>query len=218
MTAVLAAATTGLLTGFSLIVAIGAQNAYVLQQGLARHQVGTVVLICAGSDLALITAGVGGVAGLLARAAPLLVAVRWLGVAFMLWFAATSLRRAARPPANPAGGQQSPGPLGGPGSAGQDLAAGRTAVAARAAAFTWLNPHVYLDTVLILGTVGGRDGPTGRWWFAVGAGLASIVWFASLGYGARLASTVLAGPATWRVLDLAIGVTMLFVAARLAFG
>nr|WP_041261430.1 LysE/ArgO family amino acid transporter [Pseudofrankia inefficax] len=214
----LAAATTGLLTGFSLIVAIGAQNAYVLRQGLARDRVGTVVVICAGSDLALITAGVGGVAGLLARAAPLLVAVRWLGVAFMLWFAATSLRRAARPRANPAGGQQSPGPLGDPGPSGQDLAAGRTAVAARAAAFTWLNPHVYLDTVLILGTVGGRDGPTGRWWFAVGAGLASIVWFASLGYGARLVSTVLAGPATWRVLDLAIGVTMLFVAARLAFG
>jgi L-lysine exporter family protein LysE/ArgO len=97
-------------------------------------------------------------------------------------------------------------------------ATGRTAVAGRAAAFTWLNPHVYLDTVLILGTVAGRSGPTGRWWFAGGAGLASVLWFACLGYGARLTSSALASPTTWRVLDVSIGLTMLFVAGRLALG
>ncbi|WP_045877990.1 LysE family transporter [Pseudofrankia sp. DC12] len=237
MAAVLAAAATGLLTGFSLIVAIGAQNAYVLQQGLARHRVGTVVVICAGSDLALITAGVGGVAGLLARAAPLLVAVRWLGVVFILWFAAGSLRRAARPSVRSMGGdregQRDPGVRASVGAGRQvatlqvatdrhklagPVGSARAAVAARCAALTWLNPHVYVDTVLVLGTVGGRSGPTGRWWFAAGAGVASILWFVCLGYGARLASPALSSPRTWRILDLGIGLTMLFVAARLAFG
>lgn len=220
VTTVLTAVTTGLLTGFSLIVAIGAQNAYVLRQGLARQWVGTVVVICAGSDLALITAGVGGVSGLLARAAPLLAAIRWLGVAFLLWYAGAALRRAARPAPQPAGMTRSPDecPAGQPVVGAVGPSVGRTAVATRAAAFTWLNPHVYLDTVLILGTVSGRSGPTGRWWFAAGAGLASVLWFACLGYGARLTSGALASPTTWRVLDVAIGLTMLFVAFRLALG
>jgi len=221
--AVLAAATTGLLTGFSLIVAIGAQNLYVLRQGAARQWVGVVVLICAGSDLALITAGVGGVGGLLVRAGPALTVARWLGVAFLLWYAATSLRRALRssaPPAATAGEQRA-------GGASQLTEAARPTgaaaprwpvVAARTAAFTWLNPHVYLDTVLVIGTVGGQAGPTGRWWFAAGAGLASVLWFSCLGYGARLAAPALASPTAWRLLDLAIGLTMLAVAARLALG
>jgi L-lysine exporter family protein LysE/ArgO len=238
----LASAVAGLLTGFSLIVAIGAQNTFVLRQGLARQWVGTVVAICAGSDLALIVAGVGGVGGLLTRTAPALAAVRWLGVAFLLWFAAGSLRRAWRAPsslrvdggfpadrdahanvaasaaacagsagATAAGGTQAKvtGPAGPPGPA-------RAAVAARTAAFTWLNPHVYLDTVLVLGTVGGNEGASGRWCFAAGAGLASCLWFTGLGYGARLASGALASPRTWRALDLVIGLTMLYVASRLA--
>ncbi|WP_198946131.1 LysE/ArgO family amino acid transporter [Pseudofrankia asymbiotica] len=213
MTAVLASAVAGLLTGFSLIVAIGAQNAFVLRQGLARQWVGTVVAICAGSDLALIVAGVGGFGGLLTRTAPALAAVRWLGIAFLLWFAAGSLRRAWRAPSSLRVDGGSPAQVtGSAGSAGS----ARAAVAARTAAFTWLNPHVYLDTVLILGTVGGNEGTTGRWCFAAGAGLASCLWFTGLGYGARLASGALASPMTWRALDLAIGLTMLYVAYRLA--
>ncbi|OHV34454.1 amino acid transporter [Pseudofrankia sp. EUN1h] len=205
----LASAVAGLLTGFSLIVAIGAQNAFVLRQGLARQWVGTVVAICAGSDLALIVAGVGGVGGLLTRTAPALAAVRWLGVVFLLWFAAGSLRRAWHAPSSLRvdGGSAT--------DRGTDSA--RAAVAARTAAFTWLNPHVYLDTVLVLGTVGGNEGTTGRWCFAAGAGLASCLWFTGLGYGARLASGALASPTTWRALDLVIGLTMLYVAYRLAF-
>ncbi|ONH33263.1 amino acid transporter [Pseudofrankia asymbiotica] len=202
-----------MLTGFSLIVAIGAQNAFVLRQGLARQWVGTVVAICAGSDLALIVAGVGGFGGLLTRTAPALAAVRWLGIAFLLWFAAGSLRRAWRAPSSLRVDGGSPAQVtGSAGSAGS----ARAAVAARTAAFTWLNPHVYLDTVLILGTVGGNEGTTGRWCFAAGAGLASCLWFTGLGYGARLASGALASPMTWRALDLAIGLTMLYVAYRLA--
>ncbi|OHV47590.1 amino acid transporter [Pseudofrankia sp. BMG5.36] len=222
----LASAVAGLLTGFSLIVAIGAQNALVLRQGLARQWVGTVVVICAGSDLALIVAGVGGVGGLLTRAGPVLAAVRWLGVAFLLWFAAGSLRRVWRAPSSlrvdggsPADRGTDAGADPGDAQAQANGSAGsaRAVVAARTAAFTWLNPHVYLDTVLVLGTVGGNEGTTGRWCFAAGAGLASCLWFTGLGYGARLASSALASPRTWRVLDLVIGLTMLYVTYRVAF-
>ncbi|MBL7495436.1 LysE family transporter [Frankia sp. CNm7] len=233
-------AVAGLLTAFSLIVAIGAQNAYVLRQGLAREWVGTVVAICAVSDLILIVAGVGGVGGLLTRSPTVLAAVRWFGVAFLLWFAVGSLRRARRPAAlraaepagDPTGEGERPGGLAddrlvGVPAAGSRVAPtrpaaparhgrGRAAAAARAVAFTWLNPHVYLDTVLLLGTVATHEGPTGRWWFAVGAGLASTAWFTCLGYGARLASAILASPRTWQVIDLLIALTMLLVAFRLA--
>jgi L-lysine exporter family protein LysE/ArgO len=194
---------TGLVTGLTLIVAIGAQNAFVLRQGLAREHVGAVVAVCAVSDLVLILAGVAGIGTVVAQAPWALTVVRWLGAAFLGWYAVSSLLRARRPESLRAAGTRT-------GSA-------RGAVV-RAVALTWLNPHVYLDTVLLLGTVANHEGPTGRWWFALGACAASVLWFGGLGYGARLASGVLARPRAWQVLDVVIGLVMLAIAVRLALG
>ena len=199
----IAAAATGLLTGLSLIVAIGAQNAYVLRQGLAREHVGVVVAICSVSDLVLIVAGVAGVGTLVENAAWALDVVRWLGVAFLTAYGVTSLWRARSPQSLRAEGVPTTSIVG---------------VAGRAVALTWLNPHVYLDTVLLLGALAAHQGPTGRWWFAAGACLGSLVWFAGLGYGARLLSPLLARPRAWQVLDVIIGLTMLAIALKLALG
>jgi L-lysine exporter family protein LysE/ArgO len=193
----------GLVTGLSLIVAIGAQNAYVLRQGLAREHVGVVVLICALSDVVLIAAGVAGIGTVVEQAPWALTVVRWLGVAFLGWYGVSSLLRARRQESLRAEG------------------AGATrlrSAALRATALTWLNPHVYLDTVLLLGTIANHEGPTGRWWFAIGACLASTLWFAGLGYGARLAHRALASPRAWQVLDVLIGLVMLAIAVKLALG
>jgi L-lysine exporter family protein LysE/ArgO len=200
---VIDAAAAGLATGLSLIVAIGAQNAYVLRQGLAREHVGVVVGICTASDVALIVAGVAGIGTVVEQAPAALSVVRWLGVAFLGWYGVGSLLRARHPGALHAAG-------GGSGS--------RRSAVGRAVALTWLNPHVYLDTVLLLGSVANHQGPSGRWWFALGACVASTLWFAGLGFGARLANPVLTSPRAWQVLDLLIGVTMLLIAARLAAG
>ena len=189
---------TGLVTGLSLIVAIGAQNAYVLRQGLRREHVGIVVVICAVSDLLLIVAGTLGI-GTLVRYVPwLLVALTWGGVAYLLWFAYRSFRSAMHPQAL---------------SSGED--AGRRSIIATALALTYLNPHVYLDTVVMLGTLATQQ-DAGRWFFAAGAGTGSIVWFSALGFGARALSGPLGRPATWRVVDVLVGLTMLAVAVRLA--
>ena len=190
----------GFLTGLALIVAIGAQNAFVLRQGLRRDRVAAVVLVCMLSDLVLIAAGVAGIGAIVDRAGFVLDLVRWLGVAFLLWYGVGSLRRAAHPG----------------GLAVEERGSRR--VLTTAVLLTWLNPHVYLDTVLLLGSIANTHGADGRWWFALGAGVASVVWFAGLGYGARLAAPVLARPAAWRVLDVLIGVTMLLIAGRLALG
>jgi L-lysine exporter family protein LysE/ArgO len=195
---VLTAYLTGLLTGLSLIVAIGAQNAYVLRQGLRREHVGIVVLICAVSDLLLIAAGTLGI-GTLVRYVPwLLVALTWGGVAYLLWFAYRSFRSAMHPQAL---------------SSGED--AGRRSIIATALALTYLNPHVYLDTVVMLGTLATQQ-DAGRWFFAAGAGTGSIVWFSALGFGATALSKPLGRPSTWRVVDVLVGLTMLAVAVRLA--
>lgn len=191
----------GMLTGLSLIVAIGAQNAYVLRQGLAREHVGLVVAICALSDVVLIAAGVAGI-GRIVEAAPWAVdVVRWLGVAFLTWYGVSSLLRARKPESL---------------DADDRVTVSRRGVAVRALALTWLNPHVYLDTVLLLGTIANHHGPEGRWWFAVGACLASVVWFSALGFGARFASRWLSNPRAWQVLDVLIGLTMLAIAVSLA--
>lgn len=198
---VLTSSIAGLTTGLALIVAIGAQNAYVLRQGVLRQHVAAVVAVCWLSDLVLITAGVAGFDVLLREADQLLVALRWLGVAFLTGYAALSLRRAL--------------------VGGEALEAARTgaatfgAVVATALALTWLNPHVYLDTVVLLGSVASSHGD-GRWWFAGGACLASLLWFVGLGYGARLAHGLLSSPAAWRVLDGLIGLTMIGIAMMLA--
>jgi L-lysine exporter family protein LysE/ArgO len=200
---VLDSTAAGMLTGLSLIVAIGAQNAYVLRQGLAREHVGIVVAICALSDLVLITAGVAGIGRIVEHAPWALDVVRWLGVAFLTWYGVSSLLRARKPEAL---------------RASERATVSRRGVAARAFALTWLNPHVYLDTVLLLGTIANHEGPTGRWWFAVGAGVASILWFCGLGFGARYASPLLARARAWQVLDVLIGVVMLLIALQLALG
>ncbi|GAB3197834.1 LysE/ArgO family amino acid transporter [Nocardioides hungaricus] len=195
---------TGLVTGLSLIVAIGAQNAFVLRQGLAREHVGPVVAICTLSDVVLITAGVAGIGTIVERAPWAIDVIRWLGVAFLTWYGVSSLLRARRPESLRANG-------GGTGIS-------RRGVVLKATALTWLNPHVYLDTVLLLGSIANHEGPVGRWWFAAGAIVASAAWFCGLGYGARRASGLLSKPRAWRVLDVLIGLTMLAIALSLALG
>lgn len=193
------AALAGLLTGLSLIVAIGAQNAYVLRLGLARERVGLAVLICAAADALLIAAGVAGLGALVRAHGDVLTSITLLGAAYLTWFALRSFARARRPAAlTPA--ERPPGPARG--------------VALTMLALTFLNPHVYLDTVLLLGTIGASFGDQ-RWWFALGAAAGSLAWFTALGYGARLLTPLMARPGTWRVLDAAIGVVMLAIAILL---
>jgi L-lysine exporter family protein LysE/ArgO len=201
------AGVAGFLTGLSLIVAIGAQNAYVLRQGILRAHVPAVVAVCALSDVSLILAGVSGIGAVVDRAPVVLDVVRWFGVAFLLWYAAGALRRALTPEELSPSGEGS----------GREP---RAKVVGRAVALTWLNPHVYLDTVLLLGSIAAThdDVSGGRWWFAVGACLASVVWFNGLGFGARQLAPLLARPRAWQVLEVGIAVTMVFVAAKLAFG
>ena len=199
----LGAALTGLVTGLSLIVAIGAQNAFVLRQGLARQHVGLVVAICAVADLLLILGGVAGIGTIVEQAPAAIDVIRWLGVAFLVWYGVSSLLRARH-----AGSLEA--------ARGQSLS--RRGAAVRALALTFLNPHVYLDTVLLLGSLAAHQGETGRWWFALGASLASLAWFIGLGYGARLLSPLLARRSAWQVLDVLIGLTMLAIALSLALG
>jgi L-lysine exporter family protein LysE/ArgO len=188
----LVAALSGLGFGLSLIVAIGAQNAFVLRQGLRGEHVGMVVAICAVSDAALIALGVAG-AGALLRGTPDLVdAVRIGGAAFLLTYAALAARRAWRP-----------GAL----EAASGGASGRRAVLAAAMALTWLNPHVYLDTVILLGSVAATHGDA-RWSFGLGAACGSVLWFTGLGYGARLLRKPFARPAAWRALDGGVALVM----------
>lgn len=193
--------TTGLLTGLGLIVAIGAQNAYVLRQGVRRSHVGLVVALCALSDVVLITAGIAGIGVLITGAPWLLVLLRWGGVIYLVWFAISSFRSAARAEALEA----------------DDAPPAARGVALTVLALTWLNPHVYLDTVLMLGSVANQHGD-GRWWFGLGAMAASILWFSGLGFGARALAPVLARRRVWQVLDVLIGLVMLLIAAKLALG
>ena len=201
MKLVLVDAAVGLVTGLTLIIAIGAQNAFVLRQGLLQQHVGLVVAVCAVSDLVLIGAGVAGIGTVVERAPEAITVVRWLGVAFLTWYGVASLRRARRSDAL---------------RAADSRAGVRRTALLTALALTWLNPHVYLDTVLLVGSLAQQRGETGRWWFAVGACTASLLWFAGLGYGARRASGLLSSARAWQVLDLLIGITMLGIAAKLA--
>ena len=192
----------GLLTGLTLIVAIGAQNAFVLKQGLRRAYVGPVVAICTLSDYLLIIAGVSGIGVIVQHAGWALQAVRWFGVAFLVWYGLSSAWRARRPASSL--------------SAARDNGNGGPVAIRSAIALTWLNPHVYLDTMVLLGSIANTQGASGRWWFAVGACVASTLWFAGLGFGARFAAGLLATPRAWQVLDLLIAATMLGIAVKLA--
>ena len=201
MTTPLMAAAAGLGTGLSLIVAIGAQNAYVLRQGVRREHVGPIVAICGASDAVLIAAGVGGL-GALVRSMPTAVTViAWIGAAFLMTYGVLAARRAWRQKDH----------LAAEGTAETSL---RTAVLT-CLALTWLNPHVYLDTVLLLGTVGSSYG-NAHWYFAAGAVTGSILWFSGLGFGAGRLGKVLARPKAWRVLDGVIALTMITLGVAMA--
>lgn len=192
MTAALLSALAGLGLGLSLIVAIGAQNAFVLRQGLRREHIVAVILICAISDAALIALGVAGAGWVFERLPWLVEVVRWVGAVFLLGYGALAARRAIRPKALAAASEAPAGPT-------------LLAVVGTTLALTWLNPHVYLDTVVLLGSVASTHGEL-RWAFGAGAMLGSVLWFTALGLGARLLAPVFARPAAWRVLDGAIAV------------
>jgi len=200
---VISTALAGLGFGLSLIIAIGAQNAYVLRQGLRREHVFAVVFVCMLSDVILIAAGVAGF-GTLLRAAPWLVTVvRTLGAVFLLGYAALAARRALRPTSLRAE------------TGGAPTSVGRAVLTS--VALTWLNPHVYLDTVLLLGAVAGSYGAL-RWAFGLGAVVGSVLWFSALGWGARFLRPLFARPAAWRVLDGVIAVVMTGIALGLLLG
>ncbi|MGO4650889.1 LysE/ArgO family amino acid transporter [Arthrobacter sp. 2RAF22] len=202
------AAGLGLGTGLALIVAIGAQNAFVLRQGIRGEHIGAVVAVCAISDALLIAAGVLGTGALLAAAPAAVVVLRYVGAAFLVTYGVMAARRILRPQALVSA---EPGPSG----------AGRSGLASALAtvmALTWLNPHVYLDTVLLLGSVANAQGPGLQWWFGAGAMLGSILWFCSLGFGAKLLRGFFARPASWRILDGGIAVTMVGLGVGLALG
>lgn len=188
----------------SLIVAIGAQNLFVLRQGLKKEHVGPIVLFCGLSDALLITTGVSGMGTFLKAVPGLSTGFALAGTLFLAWYGVKSLQRAlqqARRQDSMTTSQAPSVPL------GKALAA--------VAAFTWLNPHVYLDTVLLMGTASTTQPVPLRPFFAAGAASASFLWFAALGYGARLLQPIFARPRAWQILDLLIGCIMLMLAALL---
>lgn len=191
----------GLAAGAGLIVAIGAQNAFVLRQGLQRQFIGSVVAVCILADMSLIVLGVGGM-GLIVKSHPdLLQWLRYVGAAFLTVYGLMALRRAWK-------GESGLQP-------GGDGAVSRARVVAACLAFTLLNPHVYLDTVVLLGSLSTHYAGDARWLFAGGACSASLIWFLSLGYGARLLLPVFRSPLAWRVFDVAIALFMLLLAFTL---
>ena len=208
---------SGLGLGLSLIIAIGAQNVFVLRQGIRREHVLPVVIICALSDALLIAAGVAGLGFVISAAPWLVVVARWAGAAFLLVYGILAARRAWR------GGEElrvesadgenvSATP-----TSGGTTTATRTALApviATVLALTWLNPHVYLDTVLMLGSIAATHGDE-RWLFAAGAIAASILWFTALGFGARFVGRWLRTERSWRILDALIAVVMIALAISL---
>jgi L-lysine exporter family protein LysE/ArgO len=188
-------ALAGLLFGLSLIVVVGPQNLHVLRQGLRREHVPLVVALCSGSDLVLIAAGVAGGAAM--PAGRLLSSVRIGGALFLLGYAAAAARRAARPTPRP-----------------DATGASAHGTAAATLSLTWLNPGVYLDTLVLLGSVANAH-PGRQWWFAAGAGLGSVLWFCALGFGARLLAGAFAHRRAWQLLDVFVAVVMTVTGLRL---
>ncbi|MFF9405124.1 LysE/ArgO family amino acid transporter [Streptomyces anandii] len=200
----LTALAAGFGTGLSLIVAIGAQNAFVLRQGVRRDAVLAVVGICALSDALLISLGVGGVGAVVVAWPGALTGVGLVGGAFLLCYGVLAARRVLRPAASAL-------------RADGEVAGSRRRAVLTCLAMTWLNPHVYLDTVFLLGSLAADRGAL-RWTFGLGAALASLCWFAALGFGARLLGRVLARPSAWRVLDGLIAATMVTLGVTLMAG
>lgn len=191
----------GLALGFGLIVAIGAQNAFVLRQGLRSEHVGSVVLFCAAADALLMAAGVMGMAQALGQSPGVARVLALSGAGFLAVYGLQALGRARRVRQLDAS------------AAGSSLSLG--AALAQAAAFTLLNPHVYLDTVLLVGSIGAQQPAGLQGWFVAGAAGASLAWFSLLGFGARWLAPLFARPSAWQVLDGMIGVTMLVLSALL---
>ena len=195
---------SGFVTAAGLFVAIGAQNAFVLRQGLLRQHVGPIVVFCTLSDFVLLSLGVLGLTALIMAFPWMQDVVRWCGVAFVLWFGSVAARRAWRPAV-----------AGAVPFMGEGVGSRRAAILS-AAAFTWLNPHVWLDSVLVGAIANGFADD--RYWFAIGCMTVSVIWFILLGYGARLLAPAFKKPLAWRILDGSIALMMLAIAAMLAFG
>jgi len=196
-----AAASAGFMTGAGLIVAIGAQNAFVLRQGLQRRNVGLVVAVCSLGDIALILCGVAGIGALVQAWPGMLETLRFGGAAFLGWYGLQAARRAWR-----GAGGLAP-------SQGDESKWSRVLLACLA--FTFLNPHVYLDTMVLVGSLSTRYTGVVRWAFALGACAASLLWFSTLGYSARLLVPVFRNPIAWRVLDAVIALFMLVLCVTL---
>jgi L-lysine exporter family protein LysE/ArgO len=192
---------TGFVMSATLIVAIGAQNAFVLRQGLRCEHVAAIVLFCALADLLLIWAGVAGLASILGHRATLAMLLTLGGAAFLSCYGVLALRRAARPRTLRSAVSARP--------------VSRRSALTQVAGFTLLNPHVYLDTVLLMGSIGARQPAGLRLWFVGGAAVASGMWFTMLGFGARWLSPIFARPRAWQVLDTLIALVMFALAAQL---
>lgn len=192
---------SGFLASLSLIVAIGAQNAYVIKQGLLRSHVTFVVLFCSVVDAFFIVLGVGGLGTFVQSQPKALEYIRWFGVAYLTWFGIKSVRAAFSTQSLAVATSDNQ-------SAGKVLLSLIT--------FTFLNPHVYLDTLILLGSIANQFS-THRWLFALGASTASILWFTTIGFGARAASKYMTRPIFWKILDSAIAVIMFTIAITLAF-
>lgn len=192
---------TGFVLGASLIIAIGAQNAFILRQGILRQHVFVLCLICAVSDAVLIAIGVAGVGAIIANSPNLLMIIRMGGAAFLLWYAFVAIRRAMNPAGLEANVKASPG---------------LKAAIGTCLAFTFLNPHVYVDTVLLVGASAPHEG-VAKLAYALGAMLASFVWFFALGFGARFLEPVFKKPKAWQVLDIMIAIIMLLIAFGLVY-
>ena len=190
----------GFLAGLSLIIAIGAQNAFVIRQGLTKKFVLLTVLICAFSDALLIALGASGLGALIKANKNILEFVRWFGVAYLLWFAYKSARSAFKKEVLNSAGEAS---------------ADKKSVILTVLGLTFLNPHVYLDTVILLGSISNQFG-SGKWFFVTGAIIASFLWFTSIGFGAKSASRFMSRPIFWKILDSLISVIMLSIAVFLA--
>ena len=191
----------GFLAGLSLIIAIGAQNAFVIRQGLTKKFVLLTVLICAFSDALLIALGASGLGALIKSNRNILEFVRWFGVIYLLWFAFKSAKSAFKQATLDSAG---------------DASADKKSVILTVLALTFLNPHVYLDTVILLGSISNQFG-SDKWFFAFGGMLASFTWFTAIGFGARSASRFMARPIFWKILDSLIAVIMLSIGVFLAF-
>ena len=191
----------GLLAGLSLIIAIGAQNAFVIRQGLTKKHVLLTVAICASADALLIALGASGLGALIKSNSAVLEIIRWFGVCYLIWFGIKSARSVFTTQVLTAAG---------------DASGSRRNVITTTLALTFLNPHVYLDTVILLGSISNQFG-NDKWFFAAGAALGSFLWFTTIGFGAKSASRFMSKPIFWKILDSIITAVMFSIAAFLAF-